>query len=885
MADERVDSEIVSQFLLNTCRLRPQLNDHAVQAAGRCARLVTLHLDDDVEADFIPLITGSVAEFYIEPMLPNSVGDVDVMHHCSNELAIPRGHTPPAHLPAEFHNYINVMEIFESHYPGYVYLEARYLLTYCPEDEKYHYVELELDERGIISISSSDIDQSRPMVRHGPALFNDNRGNLVLSVDVVYCYRCLVWPPQAADWPGRQRNYGWPESATVEHVVGNGCDIVQVAHRQCRQHELLGKYQWRLSFSRAEIVLINSWMSVQQIVYHMLRVFVKIEGLTESVDNSDAATLSNYHIKTLMFWACELKPNSWWADSLNLVKICVELLHTLSVWLTERRCQHYFINDCNLMDDDIINMQTIVIKLMSTNEARLSSWFVKNYIDICAERCPFVVSGMKLQNVVSAVVDWRLAMSVIDLYDACCHAEFLIQTVSNSFGTLRSCVYANNMFAKMGAHLTVYFTAVAFLDVARRISSKGFSDELMDILTALLGYDVDIPRYSYQRSSVLFLNAAAKLMNTVAYKFVDTMQLVEIHLWKAYLQRALRCRDSDSDSIYCLANVYLTVLYYTTGQYQTAIYHCTLVTRSQDHSQCSSHVVQGELLPKVDDDIDSALGLSVFYQYLLSAALNQQQRQYCSVFTTELFAYYLNIKLMSVTNFTRLIGIFQRYLKCMYEIRQFFAGDILVFKLLKFSFDQNICSELHVGNCNRFVTCVTKLDTSELVELLQKSAVKHLTTCRQLEAQQFGSVVTIVTTDYEALYAYKRGDYQRCLLLSTQNVHTLLCAVHIPPVVTHAVFIQLLDDDIVSMTALMLIVNPKCRQEPRNVSVTQLTLSLYLMTQCQLKLRRSLTSLALTLNSFKHAQRRIPRDHTLARLTLHLALRKIEICDLLNHSE
>jgi len=70
------------------------------------------------------------------------------------------------------------------------------------------------------------------------------------------------------------------------------------------------------------------------------------------------------------------------------------------------------------------------------------------------------------------------------------------------------------------------------------------------------------------------------------------MQLIEIELSKAYLHRALRCRDCDSDSIYCQANVfYLAVLYYTTGQYQTAIDHCTLVTRSQDHSQCSSHVV------------------------------------------------------------------------------------------------------------------------------------------------------------------------------------------------------------------------------------------------------------------------------------------------------
>ena len=214
----------------------------------------------------------------------------------------------------------------------------------------------------------------------------------------------------------------------------------------------------------------------------------------------------------------------------------------------------------------------IVITLMSTNEARLSSWFVDNYIDICAERCPFVVFGMELQNVVSAVVDWRLVNSLRDLWmwSACDHAELIIQlTVSDWSLALRSYVYLKNTFAKMDAPLTVYFTAVAFLNVACRISSNGFSDELMDILTALLGYGVDIP--SYQISSVFFMNTAVKLMNAVAYKIVNTKQLVEIHLLKAYLQRALRCRDSDSDSIYCLANVYLAVLYCTTGQYQTTI--------------------------------------------------------------------------------------------------------------------------------------------------------------------------------------------------------------------------------------------------------------------------------------------------------------------------
>jgi len=47
----------------------------------------------------------------------------------------------------------------------------------------------------------------------------------------------------------------------------------------------------------------------------------------------------------------------------------------------------------------------------------------------------------------------------------------------------------------------------------------------------------------------------------------------------------------------------------------------------------------------------------------------------------------------------------------------------------------------------------------------------------------------------------------------------------------------LFDDDIVSLTALTVMLDPNCRVYSEYVSFTQLTLSLYLMTQCQLKLR------------------------------------------------
>jgi len=215
----------------------------------------------------------------------------------------------------------------------------------------------------------------------------------------------------------------------------------------------------------------------------------------------------------------------------------------------------------------------------------------------------------------------------------------------------------------------------------------------------------------------------------------------------------------------------------------------------------------------------------------------------------------------------------QQYAKCISEMHELFIGDALVFKS-----SNDVCGQIVCSTCERGQSAVseTELNTSELVELLQRSAVEHLTTYRQLEARDFGSVVTIVTTDFEALYAYKHGDYQRCLQLSTQNVHTLLYGVRMPFVTTFPEFIQLLDDDIVSLTALTLIVNPNCRDLSVNVFITQLTLSLYLMTQCQLKLRHSVTSLAQTVDYIKISRRRLPVSFTLDQLTLKLTESKTE---------
>ena len=201
MNHARTVEEMITKFFLNTCRLHPQLTISAAQAITGCVMKVSQHPVAEKEADLIPLTTGSVAEFYIEPMLPH-VGDVDTMYHWSTELAIPRGHPPPTQLPAEFHNYVRVGEIYQSHFPGYVYLQLRYLLIKCLDAGKYTVVEY--DRQCFI--------KSRPPTAyngniHGPAVQKVQPIPL-LPCDTVRCIRCLAWPTQAADWPTRHRNYG-----------------------------------------------------------------------------------------------------------------------------------------------------------------------------------------------------------------------------------------------------------------------------------------------------------------------------------------------------------------------------------------------------------------------------------------------------------------------------------------------------------------------------------------------------------------------------------------------------------------------------------------------------------------------------------------------------
>src|SRR5688572_19296495 len=121
---------------------------------------------------------------------------------------------------------------------------------------------------------ASDISPLIPEMRRalpkicGPAIKHERDvrrpGGYFPTKDFVKTIGCPMWPKKAQGWLKRPRNNKWPTIDTISEVVQNGCHVVYVQHRSCRDDEK----QWRLSFSVAEIILLQSCTQIQQLVYH-----------------------------------------------------------------------------------------------------------------------------------------------------------------------------------------------------------------------------------------------------------------------------------------------------------------------------------------------------------------------------------------------------------------------------------------------------------------------------------------------------------------------------------------------------------------------------------------------------------------------------------------
>ena len=156
--------------------------------------------------------------------------------------------------------------------------------------------------------------------------------------DRVAALQCEGWPAIAKEWVTRKPRY-WPDEALV-NKISTGCFAI-VAKPSSDSGDV--KKEWRLSFSMAEIQMLQCLNQCQKKVYYLLR-SVYVAYLKERVQGA----LTSYNIKTIMFWMTEEKPPTYWSEE-HIPEIFIEVFQKLHQSLKDRSCPHYFLPKHNLL--------------------------------------------------------------------------------------------------------------------------------------------------------------------------------------------------------------------------------------------------------------------------------------------------------------------------------------------------------------------------------------------------------------------------------------------------------------------------------------------------------------------------------------------------------
>ena len=192
---------VVSNAIHAGTRHNSRFNYHHVRAVSVAAfGAERVRLLNNLQAETVPTITGSSAEFYIEPML-SCIGDYDLMHYFDQVIAIPARY-PPSIFPTSDGN-IESLGVYEIHDSGcgissYVYLAKTSI----------HRVDARIlcvTQNRLSNCMHEYLEQaSGPALVHGTVEHFNYPGvyfKSSVSSDFVHSVHCPVWPPQAAEWP------------------------------------------------------------------------------------------------------------------------------------------------------------------------------------------------------------------------------------------------------------------------------------------------------------------------------------------------------------------------------------------------------------------------------------------------------------------------------------------------------------------------------------------------------------------------------------------------------------------------------------------------------------------------------------------------------------
>ena len=231
--------------------------------------------------------------------------------------------------------------------PGYVRLQLVHKgdvqWERCPElklDIKFHHLSVDMNNRVCLVQNSEGLMPTEMHRKEGPAIHLDAVKG-ISSSDYVCALSCTDWPECAQEWLSRRRIHGWPSKELIKQCKSLGFIVVYACHPDSDEKQ----FQWRISFSHQERLLVTQFNFVQLKCYILLKI-IKKELIKQYIKED---TLTSYHLKTCMLYILENTPSELWVPE-NLVGCLIMCLRQINLWIRDEKIPNYFIPGENMLD-------------------------------------------------------------------------------------------------------------------------------------------------------------------------------------------------------------------------------------------------------------------------------------------------------------------------------------------------------------------------------------------------------------------------------------------------------------------------------------------------------------------------------------------------------
>ena len=238
----------------------------------------------------------------------------------------------------------NFVYIYDASHAGYVHLtHNKSFQRVAPASVREHCLQNSLfieRSKDLIPLSHTAVMALEGGTITGPSYsLPYTGGSFRVNRDFVYGLKCTFWPLQAEEWIHRDRAQ-WPSAETISTISSHGCHIVPVGSH----NSSLTEFEWRFSFSVAELILARSLSQKQKLAYCVLKALIKNEMKFRGID-----VFASYHLKTCLFWFLEKKGIESWSEK-SLGTNILELLDFFIAFYSSGSVPNYFISQNNMID-------------------------------------------------------------------------------------------------------------------------------------------------------------------------------------------------------------------------------------------------------------------------------------------------------------------------------------------------------------------------------------------------------------------------------------------------------------------------------------------------------------------------------------------------------